>query len=320
MTDTAETTELRCQPHRTAGPSPCPRRPPLLNWLRFSGCCRRAGGAPRVLTPASAGSSRDAASSCPTSATAPTRRPATSCPTVSAPPACPAAPSGLARGCCIVRDGSGKAAAGMCCAQRSAQLQPILPLRHSAVVLSQPAATWLPAPLRLEGWAQPATRGTAASLPSLAWQQGGRRAGLAPARQHEGQPSSHGRCLSPQPWSPDVLPTAQQTRCPPGPPHHPHPHPPTRPTHPQHTGFLKFVVSNVKDLELLLMHNRKYCAEIAHNVSTLKRKAIVERAAEVRAAAQRPAGATLLLLQRLPRLSACVCGERCEGPEAAPAG
>ena len=42
------------------------------------------------------------------------------------------------------------------------------------------------------------------------------------------------------------------------------------------------MVHNSKELELLLMHNRKYAAEIAHNVSSLKRKAIVERAREVR--------------------------------------
>jgi len=45
------------------------------------------------------------------------------------------------------------------------------------------------------------------------------------------------------------------------------------------SGFLKFRVWNTRDLELLLMQNRKYAAEIAHNVSTRKRKTIVDRAA-----------------------------------------
>jgi large subunit ribosomal protein L32e len=46
-------------------------------------------------------------------------------------------------------------------------------------------------------------------------------------------------------------------------------------------GFRKFTVSNLKELELLLMHNRTYAAEIAHNVSSKNRIAILERAAQL---------------------------------------
>mmetsp|Transcript_20894 Transcript_20894/g.31004 ORF Transcript_20894/g.31004 Transcript_20894/m.31004 type:complete len:135 (-) Transcript_20894:51-455(-) len=46
-------------------------------------------------------------------------------------------------------------------------------------------------------------------------------------------------------------------------------------------GFKKFSVHNVKELEMLLMHNRKYAAEIATQVSAKQRKVLLARAAEL---------------------------------------
>lgn len=49
-----------------------------------------------------------------------------------------------------------------------------------------------------------------------------------------------------------------------------------RPNH-----FKTFLVHNVRDLDLLLMHNRTYTAEIGHSCSYRTRKSIVQRAAQL---------------------------------------
>lgn len=47
------------------------------------------------------------------------------------------------------------------------------------------------------------------------------------------------------------------------------------------SGFKKITISNQKELEVLLMNNRTHCAEIAHNISASKKRALVLRAKQL---------------------------------------
>ncbi|KAF8626545.1 hypothetical protein AX15_004847 [Amanita polypyramis BW_CC] len=55
-------------------------------------------------------------------------------------------------------------------------------------------------------------------------------------------------------------------------------------------GLKKFLVNNVREVDLLLMHNKNFAAEIAHNVSSRNRTTILERARVLGIKVTNPAG------------------------------
>merc|ERR1712080_459622 len=51
--------------------------------------------------------------------------------------------------------------------------------------------------------------------------------------------------------------------------------------HAMPSGFKTVLIHNMKELEVLMMQNKVYCAEIAHGVASKNRKALIERAAQL---------------------------------------
>jgi len=47
------------------------------------------------------------------------------------------------------------------------------------------------------------------------------------------------------------------------------------------SGFKKLLITSPKDIELLLMNNKTFAGELAHNLSARKKAAIVKRATEL---------------------------------------
>ncbi|KAF3818084.1 hypothetical protein GH733_014956 [Mirounga leonina] len=66
------------------------------------------------------------------------------------------------------------------------------------------------------------------------------------------------------------------------------------------SGFQKFLIHSIKELEVLLVCNKSYCAEFAHNVSPKNHRTTVERAAQLAIRVSKPS-ARLVSLKGIPR-------------------